>query len=238
MAVADPALPSTGVGAKAFSAPASEIPATATIATMATRATMARMVRRAGIRVTSAALPTHGSPLPADAEGEHALGEGRVPRLVLPYKVVVLVLVGEVGAVHEHFEVLAELVGHRCVEVSLRRLVLFHAGDAAHAIHIGFLRTVIVGHTGLEVLVLVPEDEVPRLFRVVLKRNLVSVQIGFTGFARRIREVEFHAGVGEEPRKERESLAIVEFDALDAVARTLQRLGDRNAMVADHTVLV
>src|SRR6266700_8217708 len=144
MAVADPALPSTGVGAKAFSAPASEIPATATIATMATRATMARMVRRAGIRVTSAALPTHGSPLPADAEGEHALGEGRVPRLVLPYKVVVLVLVGEVGAVHEHFEEFAELEGHRRIEISLRRLVLFHADDAAHVRRESSLRAVVV----------------------------------------------------------------------------------------------
>src|SRR6266478_3200783 len=167
MAVVFSASPPTEVGAKAFSAPASAVPASAT------SAAIARMVRRAVIRITST-VPTHRSPLPADSEGEHAFGEGRVPRLVLPYKVVVLVLVGEVGAVHEHFEVLAELVGHRCVEVSLRRLVLFHAGDAAHAIHIGFLRTVIVGHTGLEVLVLVPEDEVPRLFRVVLKRNLVS----------------------------------------------------------------
>jgi len=72
--------------------------------------------------------------------------------LVLPYKVVALVLVGKVGAVHEHFEVLGELVGDRSVEVSLRRLVLFHAGDAAYAILEGSLRCGIVRDTGLEVL--------------------------------------------------------------------------------------
>src|SRR5882757_3052382 len=125
MAVADPAAPPTEVGAKTFSAPASAVPASAT------SAAIARMVRRAVIRVTST-VPTYRSPLSADAEREHAFGEGRVPRLVLPHEVVVLVFVGKVGAVHEHFEVLGELVGDRRVEVSLRRLVLFQAGDAAH----------------------------------------------------------------------------------------------------------
>jgi len=32
--------------------------------------------------------------------------------------------------------------------------------------------------------------------------------------------------------------AIVEFNALDAVARALQRLGDGDAVVADHAILV
>jgi hypothetical protein len=43
-----------------------------------------------------------------------------VGRLIGPYKVVVLVLVGEVGAVHEQFGVLADLVCNRRVEVALR----------------------------------------------------------------------------------------------------------------------
>src|SRR5882672_7187168 len=38
--------------------------------------------------------------------------------------------------------------------------------------------------------------------------------------------------------EEREPLAIVELRALDAVARALNWLGDIDAMVADHTVLV
>ena len=45
-------------------------------------------------------------------------------RLVGPYKVVPLVLVGQVGAVHEQLGVLADLVGDGRVEVILRRLVL------------------------------------------------------------------------------------------------------------------
>src|SRR3977135_3295868 len=108
MAVAAPAAPPTEVGAKAFSAPASAVPASAT------SAAIARMVRRAIIRVTST-VPTHRSPLSADAEREHAFGEGRVRRLVGPYKVVALVFVGEVGAVHEHFEGLSEVVCDRSV---------------------------------------------------------------------------------------------------------------------------
>jgi hypothetical protein len=88
------------------------------------------------------------------------------------------------------------------------------------------------------VLVLVPQDEVARLGRVVLERNLVAGQIGLSRVAGRVREVELHAGVGEESRQERESLAIVELRALDAVARALHRLGDGDAMVAHHPVLV
>src|SRR5580692_1213150 len=103
MAIADPASPPTAVGPKAFSARASEVPA------RVASAASTRMVRRAVIRVTST-VPTHRSPLPANAEGEHAFGEVRMPHLVLPDQVVALVLVGEVGAVDEHFEVLAELV--------------------------------------------------------------------------------------------------------------------------------
>ena len=47
-------------------------------------------------------------------------------------------------------------------------------------------------------LVLVPENEVPRLGRVVLERDLVSGEIPFSRVAGRVREVELHAGVGEE----------------------------------------
>src|SRR5215469_11838586 len=120
----------------------------------------------------------------------------------------------------------------------LRLLVLFQAADAADVRRHGSLRTVVVSDTGLESLALVPQDDIRRLGRVVLERNLVTCQISRTGVARRVREVELHAGIGQQPRKEREALAIIELHALDAVARALNRLGDGDAMVAIYTVLV
>src|SRR6185437_12482920 len=54
----------------------------------------------------------------------------------------------------------------------------------------------------------------------------------------RVRKVELHAGIGQQPGEERKPLAIVEFSSLNAVARALQRLGNGDAMIADHTVLV
>jgi hypothetical protein len=50
------------------------------------------------------------SKLPADAEGEHALGEVRVPPLIGPYEVEPLVLVGQIGGIQIDLGVLAELV--------------------------------------------------------------------------------------------------------------------------------
>src|ERR1700757_613986 len=120
----------------------------------------------------------------------------------------------------------------------LRLLVLFQAADAADVRRHGSLRTVFVGDTGLESLALVPQDDIPRLGRVILERNLVARQISPAGVARRIREVELHAGVGQQSGKEREPLAIIELHAVDAVARALNRLGDRDAMMAVYTVLV
>src|SRR3984885_7583889 len=121
---------------------------------------------------------------------------------------------------------------------TVEALVLLQAGDASNAILIGSLRTVVVRDASLKMLVLIPENEVPRLGRVVLERDFVSGQISFSGLAGRVREVELHAGVGEERRQKRKSLPIVELRALDAVARALQRFGDRDAMVANHTVRV
>src|ERR1700680_1790963 len=53
-----------------------------------------------------------------------------------------------------------------------------------------------------------------------------------------LRNIELHAGIGQKPRQKRESLAVIELRALDAVARPLNRLGDVDTMVANHTVLV
>src|SRR5205807_5123942 len=156
MAVADPASPSIRVGANALWAQASDAPASA--ASAAITRTMGMPVTR----VASAA-PKTPSPLPADADGVHAFGERRVRRLVGPHKVIPLVLVGDVCAVHEQFAVPADLVCDRGVEVLLRCLVLFQAGDAAHVLHHCSLRTVVVRDAGLESLALVPEDEIPRL---------------------------------------------------------------------------
>src|SRR6516164_7212944 len=232
MAVADPASLSTRVGAKVPSAQASEVPASAA------RAASTRIVVRPGIRVASAAPKTHRSPLPADAELVYALGEGRVRRLVMPHEVVPLVLVGEVAAVHEQLGVLADLVGDGRVEVMLRLLVPFEAGDAPHVLRHGALRAVVVGDARLESLALVPEDRVAGLGRVVLERNLVARQIALAGVARRVGEVELHSGIGQQPRKEREALAIIELHAVEAVARALNRLGDRHAIAAIDTVRV
>src|ERR1700691_5700948 len=93
-------------------------------------------------------------------------------RLVGPYEVVALVLVGEVGAVHEQFGVLADLICNRRVEIALWRLVLFHADDAAHAILHSPLRTVVVRNAGLESLALVPQDEISRLGWFCVERTL------------------------------------------------------------------
>src|SRR5690349_17536597 len=180
----------------------------------------------------------HRSPLPAHAELIYAFGEGRVRQLVVPYEVVPLVLVGEVAAVHEQFGVLADLVGDGRVEVMLRLLVPFHADDAAHVLRHGSHRAVVVGDASLEALALVPEDDIPRLGRVVLERDLVPRQISLSGVARCVGKIELDAGIGQEPRKEREPLAIIELHTLYAVALALNRLADRDAMAAIYTVLV
>src|SRR5215472_16427873 len=162
MAVTDPASPSTGVGAKALSAQASDVPASAASAAINRTIGMPEILSRQP-------LPTSHSPLPADAELVHAFGVLRVRRLVRPYQVVALVLVGEVGAVDEQLGVLADLVGDRRIEVLLRRLVQLHAGDAAHALLHCSLRPVVVRDSRLESLVLVPQDHIPRFLRVVLE---------------------------------------------------------------------
>src|SRR5262249_7624889 len=148
MAVTDPASPSSRVGAKALAALASDVPASAA------SAAITRILARCGIRVASDAPKTHRSPLPADAELVHAFGVLRVRRLVRPYQVVALVLVGEVDAVHEQLGVLADLVGDRRIEVLLRRLVQLHAGDAAHVLLHCSLRAVVVRDSRLESLAL------------------------------------------------------------------------------------
>src|ERR1700692_1352944 len=135
MAVADPASPSIRVGAKALWAQASAVPPSPA------SAAITRTMGMPGIRVASAA-PKTPSPLPADADGVHAFGERRVRRLVGPHKVVPLDLVGEGGAVHEQFAGTADLLCDGGVEVLLRRLVLFQAGDAADVLHHCSLRTV------------------------------------------------------------------------------------------------
>src|SRR5581483_469146 len=103
MAVTDPALPSTRVGTKTPSAQASED--TASNASAVTT----RLAATPETRVTSFA-PKLRSPLAADADGNHALGEVRVPPLIRPYEVEPLVLVGQIRSVHEHLGVLGELV--------------------------------------------------------------------------------------------------------------------------------
>src|SRR4051812_21774984 len=103
------------------------------------------------------------SPLPTHSEREHAFRVVRVRRLVGPHEVVPLVLVREVGAVHEQFGVLVELVCQRRVEVFLRLLIHFHPDDSAHAIRHGARRAVVVRETSLESLALVPQNEIARL---------------------------------------------------------------------------
>src|SRR5215472_15613131 len=233
MAVTEPASSCTRVGAKVPPAQASDEPPSATRA----------VITRAGVMpgilgASAAAAPKTVSPLRADTDRVHALVEARVRRLVGPDEVVALVLDGEVGAVDEQFGVPADLVCDRGVEVLLRGLVLLQAGDAALVLHYCALRTVVVRDASLESLALVPEDEIRRLGRVVLEWNLVPGQIPLSRVAGRVSEVELHAGIGEEPRQEREPLPIVELRAIDAVARSLNRFGDVDAMAAYHAVLV
>src|SRR5215467_14603684 len=129
MAVADPAPPSALAGSKALAAQASDVLASA-----------------ASTAVTRTMGMPGPSPLRADAGRVHAFGEGRVGRLVGPRQIVPLVLVGEVGGVHVQFGIPADLVCDGGVEVLLRRLVLFEAGDAALVLQHCALRTVVVRH--------------------------------------------------------------------------------------------
>src|SRR5580704_13498497 len=106
MAVTDPAPPSTLVGAKVFSARASDDPASnASIA-------ITRLADTPETRLTSAS--PHRSKLPANTNGEHAFGEVRMSPLIRPHQVEPLVLVGQIGTVHKHLGILAELIGGRC----------------------------------------------------------------------------------------------------------------------------
>ena len=88
-----------------------------------------------------------------------------------------LVFVGEVGALHKQLGVLAEPVSGRCVQVLLRCLILLEARDTAHIRGEGALGAVVVRQADLDALVLVPQDEVPRLGGVVLERDFVPGEI-------------------------------------------------------------
>src|SRR3984885_3288303 len=190
-----------------------------------------------GTRVVSAA-PRTPSPLSARAHRITALGEVSVRFLAGPDEVVAIVLVGEIATVQVQRDVLVDPVLDRRIEIPLRRLVLFQALDAADIILRRSLRAVVVRRADLQAVVLVPQDEIPRLGRVVLERNRGPGQIPLSRVARRVREVKFRAGKAQQPRKEAKSLAVVELRALDAVTVALYRLADREEAMAHDPILV
>src|SRR6185437_4942728 len=84
-----------------------------------------------------------------------------MPFLAGPYEVEPLVLVGEIGTLQKDRGVFAEFVRERRVEISLRRLIHFQAGDAAHLVLHRPLGPIIVRSTRLEALTLEPQDQFP-----------------------------------------------------------------------------